>query len=104
MTKQKTNLGSFAKRAGITNSEQTGAPVGSIESAPASVPGKRSRPGKGDVVQLTMKIKREDWIQLGELTRREGTSAQGVMFGGVIDLFVKYGLPPPEPPLGQRGG
>ncbi|WP_155393616.1 hypothetical protein [Xanthomonas albilineans] len=51
-----------------------------------------------------MKIKREDWIQLGELTRREGTSAQGVMFGGVIDLFVKYGLPPPEPPLGQRGG
>lgn len=104
MTKQKTNLGSFAKRAGITNSEQPVATVGAMEPASAPAPGKRSRPGRGEIVQLTMKIKREDWIQLGELSRREGKSAQEVMFGGVVNLFVKYGLKPPEPPLGQRGG
>ena len=63
----------------------------------------RNRKGASDIVQQTMKIRREDWAQLGMLLRTEGISAQELLFDSVVRLFEKYGLEAPTPPSAAKG-
>lgn len=67
--------------------------------SPASAPAKGRKPrGTGDVVWQTVRLRREDWQNMGMLRIKEGMTAQEQFLKGLGLLFAQYNMPPPEQP------
>ena len=64
----------------------------SIDDTQASNPEARKR-GKGDLVALTVRLKRQDWERCHQLAVSEGTSLQQLAVDGLSLIFAKKGLP-----------
>ena len=57
-----------------------------------STPKTRAR-GKGEIVSLTVRLPRADWLRLHQLAVSEGTSIQALAVEGLSKVFVEKGLP-----------
>ena len=49
--------------------------------------------GKGEIVSLTVRLPRADWLRLHQLAVSEGTSIQALAVEGLSKVFVEKGLP-----------
>lgn len=49
--------------------------------------------GKGEIVALTVRLPRADWLRLHQLALSEGTSLQALALEGLSKVFVEKGLP-----------
>lgn len=54
---------------------------------------KRSR-GVGEVVALSVRLKRNDWKRVHELALSEGVSIHSLLIDGLSKAFIERGLPP----------
>lgn len=56
----------------------------------------------GEVVQISARISRKDWLKMAELRAREGLSHQEQVLFGLGLLFERFDMEPPElPPKGS---
>jgi hypothetical protein len=51
------------------------------------------RRGQGDVVALTIRLRRADWERLHQLAVSEGVSLQQLALTGLSKIFASKGLP-----------
>ncbi len=91
MAKKATGLAAFTrpKAAADTSVESTEAPRPSVE-----LPAPRRKRGGGEVVALTVKVRRSDWQRLRQLADAEGTTIQAMAEVGFSAVLAQHGLPP----------
>lgn len=88
MSSKQTGLAAFTRRNTTVQSEVVPVPV---ISTPAAL-GTRKR-GKGEIVSLTVRLRRADWERLHQLATAEGTSIQQLAVQGLSRVFIERGLP-----------
>ena len=65
-----------------------------LEDAPGAGPGASvRRRGQGQVVALTVRLRRADWERLHQLAVAEGVSLQQLALTGLSKIFAGKGLP-----------
>ena len=87
-------VGMSAKPTGLaafTQNRGAAAPEGS-DDKPA---GTRKR-AQGEIVALTVRLSRTDWVRLHQLAVAEGVSLQTLAVSGLSKVFAEHGLPPIE--------
>jgi hypothetical protein len=90
MKKPSTGLAKFAASSKVTPVNHAG------ETATAerpSIPATERTRGKGETVNLTVRLSRGDWERVHQLAVSEGTSIQKLAVAGLSRLFVEKGLP-----------
>jgi hypothetical protein len=60
-------------------------------------PAPRRKRGGGEIVALTVKVRRSDWQRLRQLADAEGTTIQAMAEAGLSAVLAQHGLPPIEP-------
>jgi hypothetical protein len=88
MTSKSTGLAAFTRKNTAVQSEPVSAPA----TPTAPVLGTRRR-GKGEIVSLTVRLRRADWERLHQLATAEGTSIQQLAVQGLSRIFIERGLP-----------
>jgi hypothetical protein len=91
MAKKATGLAAFTrpKPAADTSVEPAETPRTSVE-----IPTPRRKRGGGEVVALTVKVRRSDWQRLRQLADAEGTTIQAMAEAGFSAVLAQHGLPP----------
>jgi len=94
MATKKTGLAAFTRPKGTENAVDT-----MTEAARPSVdiPTPRRKRGGGEIVALTVKVRRSDWQRLRQLADAEGTTIQAMAEAGFSAVLGEHGLPPIEP-------
>jgi len=64
------------------------------ETAETPLPKAGRRRAQGDLVSLTVRIPRGEWLRLHQLAAAEGVSIQSLAVDGFSEIFAKHGLPP----------
>lgn len=88
MTKKATGLAAFTRPK--TNGTDAESPV------TEHPPGASRKRGVGEVVALTVKVRRSDWQRLRQLADAEGTTIQSMAEVGLSAVLAQHGLPPLE--------
>jgi len=96
MAKKATGLAAFT-RPKVTETENAGGASAEIERPAAEAPAPRRKRGGGEVVALTVKVRRSDWQRLRQLADAEGTTIQAMAEEGFSAVLGQHGLPPIEP-------
>ena len=66
------------------------------ERSSVEVPTQRRKRGGGEIVALTVKVRRSDWQRLRQLADAEGTTIQAMAEAGFSAVLAQHGLPPIE--------
>lgn len=61
------------------------------------IPIPRRKRGGGEIVALTVKVRRSDWQRLRQLADAEGTTIQAMAEAGLSAVLAQYGLPAINP-------
>ncbi|MDN5924298.1 MAG: hypothetical protein L0H70_04795 [Xanthomonadales bacterium] len=56
----------------------------------------KKRTASGEIVQISARLHREDWLKMADLRTREGLSHQEQVILGLGLLFAQYGIAPPQ--------
>ena len=92
MAKKATGLAAFTRPKAAADSagvEPTETSRPSVE-----VPTPRRKRGGGEIVALTVKVRRSDWQRLRQLADAEGTTIQAMAEAGFSAVLAQHGLPP----------
>lgn len=92
MTKKATGLAAFTRSKTVTDGEP-----GVTLAAKPDIPVGRRKRGGGEIVALTVKVRRSDWQRLRQLADAEGTTIQAMAEEGFSAVLASHGLPPLEP-------
>ncbi|WP_320203919.1 hypothetical protein [Agrobacterium rosae] len=94
MTKKPSGLAAFTRK-GTPEAAQLA--VDDSEATASTAPALRKKRGGGEVVALTVKVRRIDWQRLRQLADAEGTTIQAMAEAGFSAVLAQHGLPPIDP-------
>jgi hypothetical protein len=84
MTTKPTGLAAFTRKGG-RQSEQPAENVGERK--------KKAPRGQGEIVSLTVRLPRAEWMRLHHLAMSEGSSLQALAIQGFNKVLSEHGLP-----------
>jgi hypothetical protein len=90
--KQGTGLAKFAAPSKVAPTTPASSTSSAAEAAPVATVSERTR-GKGETVNLTVRLSRGDWERVHQLAVSEGTSIQKLAVNGLSRIFLEKGLP-----------
>lgn len=94
MTKKPSGLAAFSRK---TTSDTLSLEANGDEATSSAVIAPRKKRGGGEVVALTVKVRRTDWQRLRQLADAEGTTIQAMAEAGFSSVLAQHGLPPIDP-------
>jgi len=90
--KQGTGLARFAAPSKVAAATPASSTSSGAEAAPVATVSERTR-GRGETVNLTVRLSRGDWERVSQLAVSEGTSIQKLAVNGLSRIFLEKGLP-----------
>lgn len=93
MSSKPTGLAAFSIKPRVVSTTATPGELPSATDTAAMEPKRRTR-GQGEIVALTVKVKRSDWRRLRQLADAESTTIQALAEAGLSAVLAKHGLPP----------
>ncbi|MCL6655671.1 hypothetical protein A6R70_25835 [Agrobacterium rubi] len=94
MTKKPSGLAAFTRK---TTPDTLPLEADGTDATSSAVPTPRKKRGGGEVVALTVKVRRTDWQRLRQLADAEGTTIQAMAEAGFSSVLAQHGLPPIDP-------
>lgn len=94
MTKKPSGLAAFTRK---TTPDTLPLEADGTDATSNAVPTPRKKRGGGEVVALTVKVRRTDWQRLRQLADAEGTTIQAMAEAGFSSVLAQHGLPPIDP-------
>lgn len=91
MPKKATGLAAFTRPKALP--EQASSLIEGEKGEAVETPTPRRKRGAGDVVALTVKVKKSDWQRLRQLADAEGTTIQAIAEAGFSAVLAEHGLP-----------
>jgi hypothetical protein len=97
MAKIPTGLAAFTRVKSVAIGENDREVAAEVPRSGAPLTAQRRRRGGGEIVALTVKVRRSDWQRLRQLADAEGTTIQAMAELGFSAVLAQHGLPPIVP-------